>query len=138
MSVDVERTFHLSVRPHRRGTTRRITVQAGADPQPPITPPTQSPVRPHPLARRMALAIEAKRLIDRGVVADAAAMARIAGLTRARMTQILNLTLLAPDLQEEFLWLTSRDRIPARLPDRLSAERSWARQRERWVRERRG
>ncbi len=53
----------------------------------------------------MALAIVCKRVIDTGVVADAGELARVAGVTRARMTQVLNRTLLAPDLQERLLML---------------------------------
>ncbi len=107
MSYDLERSFHLASRPGRRTGGRRNTVQAGVEPAPP--PAADQPLaedRPHPLARRMALAIECKRLIESGVVADAAAMARIAGVTRARMTQILNLNLLAPDVQERLLFVT--------------------------------
>lgn len=97
MSCTVERSFHLANQAGRRGGCRRVAHQ-GEEPAP-AAPPAVKPAV-HPLARRMAMAIECKRLIESGGVPDAAAMARIAGVTRARMTQILNLNLLAPDLQE--------------------------------------
>jgi len=50
-----------------------------------------------------------KRAIDRCEIRDQAEAARQLGLTRARLTQILGLTLLAPDLQEEILFLQAID-----------------------------
>jgi hypothetical protein len=51
----------------------------------------------------MALAIKFQDLVDRGEVRDYADIARLGYVTRARLTQIMNLTLLAPDLQEAVL-----------------------------------
>ena len=53
----------------------------------------------------MALAIHYQGLLDSGVVADASTLARLAGVTQPRMTQILNLNLLAPDIREALLFL---------------------------------
>jgi hypothetical protein len=134
MTFDVERRFHLTTRPGRRCGGHRNVLQIGEEPVPAATStahPTGHEDRPHALARRMALAITAKRLIDGGVVADAAAMARIAGVTRARMTQILNLTLLAPDIQERLLDLTASDREATRPLGRLCAVLRWDIQRSR-------
>ena len=47
--------------------------------------------------------------IDRGLVADRAAVARKVGLTRARVTQLLDLLMLAPDLQQAVLALEAVD-----------------------------
>jgi hypothetical protein len=44
-------------------------------------------------------------LCRRGEVTDFAELARLTMATRARMTQIMNLLLLAPDIQEEILYL---------------------------------
>jgi hypothetical protein len=52
----------------------------------------------------MALAIKFQDMIDRGEVRDHADIARLGYVTRARMTQIMNLLLLAPDLQEQILF----------------------------------
>lgn len=107
MSLVIDRPFHLKPSPRRTGGYR-LKAEPGHEP-PPEEPVTDTV---HPLARRMALAIEAKRLIESGVVADAAEMARVAGMTRARMTQILNLTLLAPEIQEGLLLFQGNDGMP--------------------------
>lgn len=57
----------------------------------------------------LALAHHLQRAIDRGDVADRAAVARRLGLTRARVTQLLDLLLLAPDLQMAVLQLEAID-----------------------------
>src|SRR5579862_285532 len=60
------------------------------------------------VARLMALAIKADGLIRAGVVRDYADLARLAHVSRARVTQIMNLLNLAPDIQEELLSLQPR------------------------------
>lgn len=57
-------------------------------------------------------------------------MARIAGVTRARMTQVLDLNLLAPDLQERLLFLTRDKKIQPRTVAAISRVRDWPRQRQ--------
>jgi len=56
------------------------------------------------VARLLAYAHLLEQRIASGEVASRAALARDLGVTRARMTQILDLTLLAPDIQEEILF----------------------------------
>ncbi len=51
----------------------------------------------------MALAIHFEDLIRQGVVTDYADLARLGHVTRARVTQIMNLRLLAPEIQEDLL-----------------------------------
>ncbi len=51
----------------------------------------------------MALAIKFQDMVDRGEVKDYADLARVGFVTRARITQIMNLTLLAPQIQEALL-----------------------------------
>ncbi|MFO0426068.1 MAG: hypothetical protein ACK526_05830 [Planctomyces sp.] len=53
----------------------------------------------------MALAIHFDGLIQSGAVANYAELARLGNVTRARMTQIMNLLMLAPAIQEELLFL---------------------------------
>ena len=53
----------------------------------------------------MALAIRLEGLIVTGHVLSYADLARLVGVSRARLTQIANLTLLAPDIQEAILFL---------------------------------
>jgi hypothetical protein len=57
----------------------------------------------------LALAHKLQQAIDRGAVRDRADVARRLGLTRARVTQLLDLTLLAPDIQERILFSESED-----------------------------
>jgi len=75
-------------------------------------PPKPEPVRrPAKIARMLALAHHLQSAIDRGLVADRAAVARKLGLTRARVTQLLDLLLLAPDLQEAVLAMEAVDGV---------------------------
>jgi hypothetical protein len=55
----------------------------------------------------LALAHSIQRAIDWGEIRDQAEAARKLGVTRARLTQILDLTFLAPDLQEKILFATA-------------------------------
>jgi hypothetical protein len=57
------------------------------------------------ISRLMALAIRFDHLIKSGQVADQAELAGLGHVTRARVTQIMNLLQLAPDIQEEILFL---------------------------------
>ncbi len=88
------------------------------------------------VTRLMALAIRFEGLIRCGEVADQAELARLGHVTRARVTQIMNLLSLAPDIQEELLFLppVQRGRDPLVLRDLLviAAEPDWQRQRRRW------
>jgi len=56
----------------------------------------------------MALAIRFDLLIKSGEIADQAEVARLGQVSRARVTQTMNLLLLVPDIQEAILFL-SRD-----------------------------
>lgn len=66
------------------------------------TPPPP-PVRLPRITRLVALAIKFQDMVDRGEVQDYADIARLGYVTRARMTQIMNLLLLAPCIQEALL-----------------------------------
>ena len=57
------------------------------------------------VSRLLALALHMDDLRRQGEVTDYAELARLAMVTRARMTQIMSLLLLAPDIQEEILFL---------------------------------
>jgi hypothetical protein len=83
----------------RRGRGKQFHAEATPE-------PTHRPAR---VAVTLALAHMIQRAIDRGEIRDQAEVARRLGVTRARMTQILDLTLLAPDLLEETLFLESID-----------------------------
>src|SRR5205085_2350595 len=68
----------------------------------PIPPADPRPAR---VAAMMAQALEWEAPHDSGAVANQAALARDLGITRARVTQVLNLTHLAPDIQQTILSL---------------------------------
>ncbi len=89
------------------------------------------------VARLMALAIRLERLIVEGRVPNYAALARLAHVSRARITQIVNLTLLAPDIQEAILFLPPVHRGPDTIIERdlrsIAGEPDWTRQRRLWA-----
>ncbi|MFO0916667.1 MAG: hypothetical protein U0795_27175 [Pirellulales bacterium] len=62
------------------------------------------------VARLMALAIRFDQLLREGVVKDQAELARLGHVSRARLTQILNLLNLAPEIQESILFLPAAGR----------------------------
>jgi hypothetical protein len=101
--------------------------------------PTQTlpPGRVPRVARVMAMAIQFDDLLRRGVVSNTIELARLAKVTQPRITQVMNMIHLAPDIQEEllFLSLVSEGRDPinekhlrriCRLPCFASQRRAWA------------
>jgi hypothetical protein len=88
------------------------------------------------VARLMALAIRFDQLIRDGVVADQAELARMGRVTRARLTQIMNLLCLAPDIQEPLLFLPliarGKDPIRERQLREIAALTDWRKQRRLW------
>ena len=57
------------------------------------------------VSKIMALAIRFDKLIREGAVKDQTELARLGHVSRVRLTQIMNLNHLAPDIQEEVLHL---------------------------------
>jgi hypothetical protein len=114
---------------------RRRSARVHLTDQPP--PPTPEPVRrPAKVARMLALAHHLQGAIDRGLVADRAAVARKLGLTRARVTQLLDLLLLAPDLQAAVLAMEAVDGAEPMAERTLRAvvhAGTWAEQRAAWT-----
>jgi hypothetical protein len=105
---------------------KRTARQAAGRPKKAAAP---SPPRIPRITRLMALAIKFQEMIDRGEVKDYADLARLGYVTRARVTQIMNLTLLAPDIQEQILAGAPVDERSLRL---VSALVSWSLQRTEW------
>ncbi len=103
----------------------------------PETAPANFHGRVPRLARLMALAIRFDHLLATGAVRDQAELAELGHVTRARVTQIMNLLHLAPDIQEEILSLppveTGRDPVRERYIRDIAAEVSWPRQRQMWT-----
>lgn len=89
------------------------------------------------ISRLMALAIHFERLLREGQVRDQSELARLAHVTQPRMTQIMNLNHLAPDIQEQLLHLqvvtAGRPGISERHLRPLASIPSWADQRKRWA-----
>ncbi|WP_437318698.1 hypothetical protein [Sorangium sp. So ce385] len=122
--------FRVIEKPLFRRKSRSVTL---AETPPPAKPePVRRPVK---VAQQLALAHHLQAPIDRGAVADRAAVARKLGLTRARVTQLLDLTLLAPDLQLEVLELEAVDGVEPMAERALRAVAhagTWAEQRAAW------
>lgn len=99
--------------------------------------PAPAPVGRVPrVARLMALAIRLDGLLRHGDVGTQSELAELGGVTRARLTQILNMSHLAPDLQEQILHLPPvvRGRDPVSEPDirPIAALVGWDDQRRAW------
>jgi len=131
MSATIERRFHLGTARGRGGGSRR-TLESTPAPVPGPERLSDDPDRVHPLARRMAMAIRCQQLIDSGVVADQASLAAVAGMTRAWITVVMRLNLLAPDIQEEILGLRPDSPIDHRAVDPFTKVACWAGQRAMW------
>lgn len=88
------------------------------------------------VARLLALALHMDDLRRRGEVTDYAELARLAMVTRARMSQIMSLLLLAPDIQEEILFLPrsggGRDPIREKAVRPIASVPDWRKQRVMW------
>ncbi|MCL2726670.1 MAG: hypothetical protein FWD69_19800 [Polyangiaceae bacterium] len=114
-----------------RRKSRNVTL---AETPPPAKP---EPVRrPAKVAQMLALAHHLQNAIDRDVIADRAVVARKLGLTRARVTQLLDLTLIAPDVQARILELEAVDGVQPLAERQLRAVVAaglWPEQRAVWA-----
>lgn len=123
----VVRTIHIT----RKARRKRVVLG-------PEAPKAELPGRVPRVARLMALAIKYDRLLRKGVVADLSELARLCQVTQPRMTQIMNLLHLAPDIQEEILLLPRVERgydpIHERALRQLTRKVAWSEQRRLWAR----
>jgi hypothetical protein len=102
----------------------------------PPAPPRRAVRRPARVAQMLALAHRFQAAIDRGDYRDRADLARQLGFTRARVTQLLDLCLLAPDIQEavlEFEAVDGMEPMSERTMRTVVQARSWAEQRAAWA-----
>ncbi len=117
----------------RRGRNGRKRLVEGEEPVPSSVKPGNIPR----VSKLMALAIRLEKLVNSGEVGDYADLARLGQVSRARITQIMNLLLLASDIQEEILFLprTVKGRDPIRERDLrpIAAIPHWHRQRKTWA-----
>lgn len=125
-------TIEYNIHFRRRGRGSRREMCEG---QQPVASPIL-PGRVPRVARLMALAIRFDQLIRAGEVADYAELARLAHVTRARITQIMNLLMLAPDIQEAILFLPrverGHDPIHLRQLQPVALAPDWRKQRRLW------
>ena len=125
----IAKTWNVSFETGKKGqqviTTRK---------KPPALPDGRIPR----ISRLMALAHHLERLVVTGAVKDYAELARLGQVSRARITQIMNLLLLAPDIQEEILFLPKTTKghalIKLKHLQAVALERDWRRHRERFRR----
>lgn len=126
-SMTIEWAFHISRRSKGRqeihgGESPRMACERGRVPRG---------------AKLLALAHRFEELIRRDEVADYSELARLERLTRARISQIMSLLSLAPDLQEQVLFLprTERGRDPIQMGHLLPIAQvaDWKIQRQLWA-----
>ena len=125
-------TFRCDVDYHivRRGHGARRAIDAG------VKQACPAPGRVPRIARLMALALRFDEYLRSGQVANHAALAELGHVSRARISQIMNLHNLAPDIQEAILLLPrtlqGRDPIHLRQLQPIAAILDWQKQRLRW------
>lgn len=103
----------------------------------PVRTDIGEPGRVPRISSLLALAHRLQRLVDDGVVRDYSELARLGGVTTARMTQIMSLLLLAPEIQEEILFLppvtVGRDPVHERKVGQLIRSADWGIQLRDWA-----
>src|SRR5512140_464112 len=100
-----------------------------------MSPPSSPVARPARVAATLTLAHRIRKGIVAGEIRNQADAARRLGLTRARLSQILDLTNLAPDLQEKILFLEAtggREPLRERSMRGVLRSVSWGDQRVIW------
>lgn len=127
--VTLDFTVHFTT-----GRTGQRVLKAGVQP----SPPPMLDGRVPRVSRLMALAIRFDGLVRSGEMNDFAEIAELGHVTRARVSQIINLLNLAPDIQEELLFLPrvagNREAISEREIRAIAGVPDWVRQRELWRR----
>lgn len=124
-SLKVTRKFHVARRQHGR---KQLLDGVASD-----VPAGRVPR----IARLMALAIRCDQLISDGVVANQSELADFGYITTARMTQIMVLLNLAPDIQEQLLFLPriehGRDIVKETDVRPIASTLDWRKQRRLWA-----
>ncbi len=127
-TLSIERTIEF----RRQGHGGRKALREAAEP-----PRTAVQGRVPRVARLLALAIRFEGLVRSGTIANYTELARLGQVTPARISQVMDLQLLAPDIQEAILFLprTEQGRDPIILRDLLAiaAVRDWKNQRRMWA-----
>ena len=121
----ITKQIHFAVKGHRK------VAKPGPAPK-----PSEPAGRTPRLSKLMALAIRFNQLLRDGKAADQSELARLAHVTQPRMTQIMNLLHLAPDIQEQLLHLPpvveGRDPVTERDLRPVARLMEWKKQRALW------
>jgi hypothetical protein len=124
--LTIERTVHFSKQARGRQELHAVAAPAPVEPG-----------RVPRVSKLMALAIRFEGLLRTGAVRDYAELARLGHVTRARISQIMSLLYLAPDIQEALLFLPRQTRGREPLPLwkvlPIAAVADWRKQRTRWA-----
>jgi hypothetical protein len=127
LPLTIERQVHF--RRARRGRQELVT---GAAPEPVVRLPGRVPR----VARLAALALRFEGLIRTGAIDSYSEIAALGHVTRARMSQVMNLLNLAPDVLEAVLFLPrtehGRDAIHLRQLQPIASTFDWSKQRRQW------
>jgi hypothetical protein len=116
------RTF---AREERRNRSTNATVEREAAVAGPPSAPRMS--------RLLALALKMEQMIQDGTVKNYSELARLGQVSAARITQVMNLLRLAPDIQEQILvGRTPEHGLRESAVRKLSAVVLWSEQRDRW------
>jgi hypothetical protein len=122
--VTINRPFHVAIK--RSGTKQ---IQSGA-----IVVTTAG--RVPRISRLLALAHHCLRLVQSGAIINQSELAHFGQISTTRMTQIMWLDNLAPDIQEEILFLprTTQGRDPIKEADLrpIAKTLDWNKQRKMW------
>jgi DNA invertase Pin-like site-specific DNA recombinase len=109
--------------------------QNSRGPQPLVAEQTERVAR---VTRLLALALKFEEMIRSGVVDNYAMLAQLGQVSRSRVSQMTNLLSLAPDIQEEILFLRPEEAKQLRISEpavrKLSAILDWREQRAYWRR----
>jgi DNA invertase Pin-like site-specific DNA recombinase len=130
-----EAIVHWCGEPGRALTSLRIQgkasvepAQAAAEPKGPVECAGERLPR---ITRLLALAVRLEGVLGEGTIGSGAELARLGGVSRARITQILNLRHLAPAIQEEILVMTPGSqvaKVTERAVRRLTGVLDWRQQ----------
>ena len=125
-------TFECNVHFRRCGRGSRREMIVGQEPP----RPTREPGRIPRVARLMALAIRFEEYVRAGQLASHSELADLGHVSRPRISQIMNLLNLAPDIQEAILFLPrtihGRDLIRLSQLQPIAKEQIWTTQRHMW------
>ena len=128
--VTINRKFHVATK--RCGSKQ---IQSG-------TASVTSAGRVPRISRLLALAHHCFRLVQTGAIINQSELAYFGQISTTRMTQIMWLDNLAPDIQEEILFLprTTQGRDPIKEADirPIAKTLDWSKQRQMWNRLRQG